>query len=156
MTTASKDLWTCPKCGAKFVNRHQWHSCGQASLEDWLKPLGPSGRALYRSFEAMIASFGEYHVGPAKTRIAFLGEVRFAGITKLTDDAMVCGFSLPYELDSSRFISVREVAPGWFLHTLRVTSPADLDPEAVGWFLESYRLMGNRERLMKRETEALD
>jgi hypothetical protein len=154
--TSTANLWTCPECGAKFVNKNQWHSCGQASLDSWLTHLGPTGRALYGSFEAMIASFGEYHVAPAKTRIAFLGKVRFAGITELTDEAMVCSFSLPYELASSRFVRVREVAPGWFLHTLRVTSPTDLDQEAVAWFRESYRLMGNRERLSTRNMEATE
>jgi hypothetical protein len=104
----------------------------------------------------MIASFGEYHVGPAKTRIAFLGKVRFAGITKLTDDAMVCSFSLPYKLVSSRFTRVREVAPGWFLHTLRVTSPIEIDHEAIDWFRASYRLMGNRERLSTPDTDVFE
>ena len=80
---------TCPECRAKFVNRNQWHSCGQATVDDWLEGLGPSGKALYRRLEALIRACGELHVAPAKTRIAFLGQVRFAAITRLSDQEMV-------------------------------------------------------------------
>jgi len=45
-------MWACPKCGVKFVNRNQWHSCGRATLDDWLGGLGSSGMALYRRFVA--------------------------------------------------------------------------------------------------------
>ena len=75
--TKSRQLWTCPKCGAKLLSRNLWHSCGRATLEDWKTRMGPNARALYNRFEEMIAACGEYHVAPAKTRIAFLGLVRF-------------------------------------------------------------------------------
>lgn len=30
-------LWTCPMCGAKFLTKNMWHSCGEATMEDrWL------------------------------------------------------------------------------------------------------------------------
>lgn len=147
-------LWTCPKCGAKFVNRNQWHSCGLATLDDWLEPLGPRGRALFRHFEQLIAACGEYHVAPAKTRIAFLGHARFAGITKLSDRAMTCSFVLPYRLRSPRFVDVREVVPGWIVHSLRVTDPAELDDEVGDWIRAGYRLMGMRERLERKGRRA--
>ena len=136
-------MWTCPKCGAKFVNRNQWHSCGRATVEDWLERLGPSGKALYWRFEALVRACGDFDVAPAKTRIAFLGEVRFAGVTKLSDEEMVCTLALPHALDSPRFARVEEVVPGWFVHTLVVTAPDELDGEVQGWIRESYRLMGD-------------
>jgi hypothetical protein len=142
----SRPLWTCPKCGAKLVTRNMWHSCGRVSLGDWKARMGPRARALYDGFEAMIAACGEYHVAPAKTRIAFLGRVRFAGITSLSEDAMVCSFSLPHALASSRFVRIDEVVPGWWVHRLRITSLDQLDDELQAWIRESYRLMGNQER----------
>ena len=109
--------------------------------------LGPSGMALYRRFEALIRACGEFHVAPAKTRIAFLGQVRFAAITRLSDEEMVCTVALPHGLDSPRFARVEEVVSGWFVHPLVVTIPDELDAEVQGWIRESYRLMGKRERL---------
>ncbi len=140
-------LWICPECGAKFVNENQWHSCGLATLDDWLDGLGPRGRALYDGFEAVIARCGEYHVGPAKTRIAFLGRVRFAGITRLSDAGMRISFALPDPIASERFTKVDEVVPGWWVHEVDVADPAELDDELEAWIRESYALMGMQGRL---------
>lgn len=143
-------LWTCPKCGLKFVTRNLWHSCGSATIDDWFARIGPRGRGLYDRFEALIASCGEYHVSPAKTRIAFLGRVRFASISKISEEFMTCGFALPRPLKSRRFLDVEEVVPGWWQHRLRITDPAQLDAQVQRWLRESYRLMGQREHLIDR------
>ena len=140
-------LWSCPKCGAKLLTRNLWHSCGRATLEEWKNRMGPRARQLYHRFEDMIAACGEYHVAPAKTRIAFMGQVRFAGITSLSERGMSCSFSLPRPLDSDRFARVEEVVPGWWVHRLRVTDVSQLDSEVQSWLRDSYRLMGQRERL---------
>ena len=102
---------------------------------------------LYDRFEQMIAVCGEYYVAPAKTRIAFMGRVRFAGITSLSENGMTCAFALPYRVDSPRFVKVGEVVPGWWVHRLRITDLNQLDEEIQGWLRESHRLMGMQERL---------
>lgn len=136
-----------PKCGAKLVTRNLWHSCGKATLDDWRARMGPRARELYDRFEPMIAACGEYHVAPAKTRIAFLGRVRFASISSLSEKGMTCAFALPRPLSSPRFAKVEEVAPGWWGHWLRITDSSQLDEELQAWLRESYRLMGMQERL---------
>jgi hypothetical protein len=110
--------------------------------------MGPHARQLYTCFEEMIAACGEYHIAPAKTRIAFLGRVRFAGITSLSEHGMTCGFSLPHAVKSPRFVKVEEVVPGWWVHRLRVTDVAQLDQEIQFWLREAYRLMGMQGRLV--------
>lgn len=109
--------------------------------------MGPNARALYRRFEAMVSACGEYHVAPAKTRIAFMGRVRFAGITSLSEKGMTCSFALPHPVESARFAKVEEVAPGWWLHRLRITDVKELDQELQDWLRTSYRLMGMQARL---------
>jgi hypothetical protein len=89
-------------------------------------------------------------VSPARTRISFLGRVRFAGITRLSEDGMTCAFALPYALRSRRFAKVKEVAPGWWSHELRVAEPAGLDAQVQAWLRRSYRLMGMQGRLKAR------
>ncbi len=143
-------LWTCPRCGAKLVTRNLSHSCGYATLDEWIRRMGPRARGLYDRFEEMIARCGAYHVAPAKTRIAFLARVRFAGITSLSEDGMTCGFALPYPLRSKRFARVTEVVPGWWTHCLRITAPDQLDGQVQAWLRRSYRLMGMQERLKRR------
>jgi hypothetical protein len=105
---------------------------------------------LYGRFEQLIRRCGKCHVSPAKTRIAFLGRVRFAGVTRLSEHGMRCNFALPYALRSPRFVKVAEVVPGWWSHELWIADVRELDAEVQGWLHRSYRLMGMRERLKAR------
>jgi hypothetical protein len=109
--------------------------------------MGPHALALFDAFARMIAACGEYDIGPAKTRIAFLAHVRFAGITRIDERGMRCTFALPQPVRSTRFTRVEEVVPGWWVHTMFITEVAQLDSEVQEWLRESYRLMGMRERL---------
>jgi hypothetical protein len=95
----------------------------------------------------MIAACGPYHVSPARTRVAFMGLVRFAGVTSVGARGMSCAFALPAPLASPRFAKVEEVAPRWWVHRLRVRELDELDSELQAWLRRSYRLMGMRERL---------
>lgn len=113
--------------------------------------MGPKARALYDRFEEMIAACGEYYVAPAKTRIAFMGRVRFAGIQRIGESEIVCSFALPKPLKSKRFTKVEEVAPGWWAHRLRVHNVSELDAQVQQWLRESYRLMGMQERLKNKK-----
>src|SRR5512132_4594183 len=73
-------LWTCPKCGRRFVGKNMWHACGNYSVEGFLEGKGARARELFEGFERLIAACGPYEVAPAKTRVAFMGRVRFAGV----------------------------------------------------------------------------
>ena len=147
MTDTGREPWTCPRCGVKLITANLWHSCGAATLAQWQQRMGPGARALYDRFESMIAACGEFSVAPAKTRVAFLGRVRFAGITSISERGITCSFALPAPLASPRFVKVAEVAPGWWVHRLRITDVRQLDQEVQDWLRQSYRLMGQRDRL---------
>jgi hypothetical protein len=41
-----RPLWTCPRCGAKFVGRNMWHGCGDYSVEGFLEGKGEHARTL--------------------------------------------------------------------------------------------------------------
>jgi hypothetical protein len=143
-------LWTCPKCGRKLVGRNMFHSCTDATVEQFLRRASARTRALYAKLESLIAACGPYHVSPAKTRIAFMGRVRFAGVTAIDERSMTIAFTLPEPLASLRFRTVEEVAPGWWAHRLHIGAARELDRELQGWLRESYRLMGMQERLTER------
>jgi hypothetical protein len=139
-------LWTCPKCGVKLVTKNLWHSCGEKTLDEWKRSMGPRARELYDGFVRLIAACGRFHVAPARTRIAFMGRVRFAGITSLSERGMTCAFALPEPLQSPRFIKVFEIVPGWWVHRLRITTVDQLDASLQDWLRQSYELMGMQKR----------
>ncbi len=148
-SASERALWTCPRCGAKLLTENLWHSCGYATLDDWYARMGPRGRRLFRRFEQLLGRCGEYHLAPAKTRIAFLAQVRFAGVTGVSEEGLACNFALPYPLKSRRFLKVEEVVPGWWSHRLHVTKLSEFDRELQSWLRRSYRLMGMRGRLKR-------
>jgi hypothetical protein len=104
--------------------------------------MTPKVRKLYDRFESMIAACGEYYASPARTRIAFMGRIRFANIVKIDEDSMTCTFALARPLASKRFIKVDEVVPGWWVHKLRVSDPEQLDAQLQRWLTRSYRTLG--------------
>jgi Domain of unknown function (DUF5655) len=146
-----RPLWTCPKCGRRFVSRNLWHACGDYSVEGFLQGKGTRARELFQRFEELIAACGPYEVAPAKTRVAFMVRVRFAGVQTVSDRGMTVAFALSRPIPHPRIRKVEEIVPGWFGHTLRVTSPEDLDEEVLGWLRESYQQMGMQERLANRK-----
>ena len=102
----------------------------------------PKVRDLYDRFESMIANCGEYYAAPAKTRIAFMGRIRFAGVTRIADDGMACNFALARPLASKRFVKVEEIVPGWWVHRMWITDRQQLDAQVQRWIARSYRTMG--------------
>jgi hypothetical protein len=142
-----RELWTCPKCGRRFVSRNIWHACGDYSVERFLEGKGLRARELFDRFEALVAACGPYEVAPAKTRVAFMGRVRFASVTTVSDRGMTIAFGLPRALSDPRIRKVERIGPTWYVHTMRVTSPGELDHEILEWLRESYHQMGMQERL---------
>ena len=127
-----------------------WHACGEHSVELFLEGKGDRARELFDRFESLIGACGPYEVSPAKTRIAFMGRVRFAGVTSVSERGMTIAFALPEPLHQPRIRKIENPSPGWYVHTMRITSPDALDDELLGWLRESYRMMGMQERLSNR------
>lgn len=129
------------------MSRNLWHACGDFSVEGFLAGKGPRARQLFERFEQLIAACGPYEVSPAKSRVAFMARVRFAGVTSVTDRGMSLAFGLPRPLRSPRIRKIEVPAPGWFVHHMRVSSIDELDDQLLEWLRESYRQMGLQERL---------
>lgn len=124
-----------------------WHACGPYSIESFLRGKAAHGRTLFKAFEALVRQLKPIYAAPAKTRVAFMGRVRFAGVTQVSDQGMTCAFALPYPVKSPRFAKVDLVAHGWWRHEVRITDVGQLDREVLGWLRKSHRLMGMQERL---------
>jgi hypothetical protein len=68
---------------------------------------------------------------------------------------MTIAFGLPRPQRSPRIRRVEEPAPGWHVHTMRLTSPDELDDELQRWLRESYHQMGMQQRLTRRRQKPL-
>jgi hypothetical protein len=133
-------MWACPRCGAKLLRRGLSHSCGDHSVERFLEGK-PRGR--FDRFVKMIAACGPYDVAPAKTRVAFLKQVRFASVNRVAADCLDVHFVLPRRLASSRFRKVEKLGR-LYVHHLRLRTADEFDRELQAWLRASYREYGDR------------
>jgi hypothetical protein len=86
---------------------------------------------------AAVSALGPVQVLPEKTRIAL--HVSFAAFTPrrhwLSRHLVVARHA-----GSPRFLKVEELSPRNVVHTFRLTSPADVDEELLGWLAEAYHV----------------
>jgi hypothetical protein len=133
----------CPRCGVKLLHPRQSHACGPFSAEAFLAGRTARERELCGRFVALIAAAGPYELAPARTRIAFLAEVRFASVNRLGPKGLDVHLVLPRRLRSARFRKVEQLGP-LFVHHLRFTAPGQLDAEVAGWVATARAEYGER------------
>jgi len=141
-------LWTCPKCGRQFANRNQEHSCGQFTVEDFLKGKGANALAMYRRFVELAEACGPVLIAPAKTRIGFQVRMIFAAVNKLTERQLDAHVVLTRRIENPRFHRIETLTPTCHVHHFRVHAPEELDDEAASWFCEAYTV-GEQKHLSK-------
>lgn len=90
-----------------------WHACGDYSVEGFLEGKGNRARELFDGFKRLIAACGPHEVAPAKTRVAFMGRVRFAGVNAISDQGMTIAFGLPRPMRHPRVRKMEDFGGGW-------------------------------------------
>lgn len=141
-------LWTCPRCGAKLIARNLSHACGAHSIEKFLDGKSDAGRDLFERFVALIGRCGPCDVAPAKTRVAFMADVRFASVNRVGRDAIDVHFVLPRAIVSPRFRKVERLGK-LHVHHLRLREPGDFNRELAAWLRQSCDEYGRRGWLRK-------
>jgi hypothetical protein len=133
--SATKPLWTCPRCRRQFANRNQAHSCGQFSVEQLLDGKPPEISELFERLAELIQRCGEVVVAPTKTRVLFKVRTVFAtvGVTKNWLDLV---FVLGRRLKNCRIKKAQEEYPG-IVHFLRIEKAEDLDDNLATWLQEA-------------------
>lgn len=136
---AERPLWTCPRCGRRFVTANMWHSCHVGTRDEFFaghEHLLP----LFDALVAFVQGIGPFEVEVAKTRISFTTRTRFAGVARLRRDALVVGFWLKREVRSDRFLRVEHLERRDWVYQLLVRDESDLDDELRSWLEEAYRV----------------
>lgn len=135
----SRELWTCATCGRSFANTGQWHACTDVTVDEHLEGRSPEIVGLYRAFEALVADAGgEFRRHPARTRIAFIGRMSFAGAT-FGRDWIDVHMILPWWHDDDRFSHVNLYSGDAWEHRLRVRDASELDDDVARWAALAWR-----------------
>lgn len=131
-------LWTCPKCGAKFVSANMWHSCGRYRLADLFATSQPQVFALFQKFRRMVKACGPSTMIPQKTRVVFMVRMRFAGATVRKTNLRV-GLILERLLPADpRLEKTETFSPRCHAHYFRIDRAAQLDSTFQRWVREAY------------------
>lgn len=134
-------MWICPKCQQKFVNAHQWHSCGQGSVEAFLEGQTQTARQLFATLLDEVKQIGPYDLHPAKTRIALVVKMRFMAINGLGKNFLDAHLVLtePYN-ETLCFHRVDNVSKRSFVHHFRLYSEEDITEELRSYFKMAYKV----------------
>jgi len=131
-------LWSCPRCGARFVSANMWHSCGRFRVQDLFARSDPHVVALYRKYKRMVERCGPVTTIPQKTRLVFMVRMRFASIYP-RKSYLCAAFVLTRRLPPDpRIVRVERYAPQCLGHWLHIDRADELDATVQAWLREAY------------------
>jgi hypothetical protein len=132
-------LWTCPRCGHRFVTRNLWHSCGRHRLADHFIGRDPVVRRIFARFRLIVRACGPVTVYAQKTRIVFQVRVRFAGAV-VRKRSLEAGVWLKRRAAHPCLARVEVLLRREYLHYFRFTEPAQLDRAFARLVREAYAI----------------
>jgi hypothetical protein len=145
-----RPLWTCPRCGHRFVTTNLWHSCSRYTVDDAFARSTPEARAAFDRFVELVGRCGPVTVIAQKTRIVLMDRVRFAGAV-VRRDRVRLNFALTRRVDAPWVERIESYGERWNAHRFVAREPADVDAiEGLPALLcESYHGLGAQESLRR-------
>jgi hypothetical protein len=132
-------MWTCPRCGHKFFNTNQSHSCGSYTVADFLEGKTKDAVELFNYFLAQYRKIGPFELHPVKTRVALLTQMRFCSVNKIGADFIDVHFVLTeaYTKNSCCY-KIDDLAGRFFIHHLRIRRKSDINREVRKYMKLAY------------------
>jgi hypothetical protein len=94
---------------------------------------------IYEKLIKELQKFGQLKIEPKKTSIHLGNRFGFAGVYTRSDYINL-EVHLKHKLVSKRVSKVEQASPNRYHHTIRMSSPKDIDKELLGWLKEAYDL----------------
>lgn len=135
-----KPLWTCPRCGERFISPRLWHSCGRHSYDALFARSEPQVRRIFDRLAALARRCGPVRIYPQKTRVVMQVRIRFAG-GQPQQRRFVAGFLLPRGTKSPRFSrTLSNLSRHYVACYLPLSRESDVDAEVRRWVRQAYRI----------------
>ncbi|MCL5428965.1 MAG: DUF5655 domain-containing protein [Chloroflexi bacterium] len=147
--TQLPDLWTCPKCGARFVTRNMSHSCVTGlKPEDLFAKSEPWVLEVFLKFEKLVRACGQVTRIVQKSRVTFMVRVRFASLYP-RKEYFDCGLFLKRRINNPRFWKIEHLGASNYIHHIKLHSADQFDAEFKTWLQEAYQVGEQRHLLTK-------
>jgi hypothetical protein len=135
-----RPLWTCPRCGERFISPRLWHSCGRHSFDALFARREPQVRQIFDRLAALARRCGPVRVYPQKTRAVMQVRIRFVSAYP-QKQALVAGFLLPPKMRSTRFFQTLDgVSAHYVVRYVRFTSVDEVDASVERWMRAAYAI----------------
>ena len=106
---------------------------------DHLSGKEPVVTAMYEKLIKELQKFGPLKIEPKKTSIHLGNRFGFAGVYT-RKDYMNLEVHLKNKLTSKRVSKVEQASPNRFHHTIKISTPKEVDKELLGWLKQAYDL----------------
>lgn len=94
---------------------------------------------IYEKLIAELQKFGQLKIEPKKTSIHLGNRFGFVGVYT-RKDYINLEVHLNHKLVSKRVSKVEQASANRFHHTIKLTTPKDIDKELLTWLKEAYEL----------------
>jgi hypothetical protein len=143
---ARRPMWTCPRCGERFVSPNLWHSCGRYTRAALFRNSQPHVARIFDRLARLARRCGPVRVYPQKTRVVIQARIRFMNGTPRRS-AFVAGFLLPRGTTSARFSKVEDYRSRHYVGCyVPLATEDEVDAEVARWMRQAYRI-GRQEHL---------
>ena len=130
-------MWVCPKCGRRFRNRNQWHSCTRYKIEDHFHGKPEKMAQLFKQLLERLKPLGSINVDAVKTEIT-LGSLSHFASVNVRRKWLNVDFLLDRVINDRRIAKVTEITGTNFEHRVRLSEMTEIDRHLIGWLKESY------------------
>ena len=133
----SRPLWTCPRCGHRFVLANLWHSCGVHALGSHFEGKEPNVAAAFEAIVSATKECGELEVYAQKTRIVLQNRVRFASVITRKKHLLL-GLWLTHRVEHPLVARYEEIGNAGFYPYFEIREASEVDGELRELIREAY------------------
>jgi len=106
---------------------------------DHLKDKSPIVEKIYERLINELHKFGQLKIEPKKTSIHLGNRFGFAGVYT-RKEYINLEVHLNFKLTNERISKVEQASANRFHHTIKLTSPKNIDKELLTWLKQAYEL----------------
>ncbi len=106
---------------------------------DHLKDKDPIVTSIYEKLIKELQKFGPLKIEPKKTSIHLGNRFGFAGVYT-RKEYINLEIHLKSRLKNPRVSKVEQASPNRYHHTIKLSSPKEVDKDLLGWLKEAYIL----------------
>ena len=130
-------MWTCPRCGHRFVTANLWHSCGVHALSEHFDGKEPHVATAFEAIVDTAKECGPLEVYAQKSRIVLQNRVRFASVMTRKKH-LILGLWLTHRVEHPRFTRYEPVGPAVHYPYFAIRDAGDVDEPLRTLIAEAY------------------